>query len=118
MAYRYRGTIRDVELDITPDTTQSAVFDSTKCGTTSGHKQHRKFSESPCRPCKDAFNAYYRDLNARRKAGLVVRAFRDDKCGTLAGYSRHVRHDVPLCEPCRSARREYRHAYDARQEAA
>lgn len=108
MAYKYRGTIRDVDEPAPADPT---VFDPSKCGSIAGHKRHRKFGSQPCRPCKDAFNAYYRDLRVRRKAGLVVRAFRDDKCGSLAGYSRHVRHDVPVCGPCREARREYRADY-------
>ena len=110
MAYTYRGTVRDQNTE--PETkAPGAEFDPSKCGTLAGHKQHRKFDTTVCQPCRDAFNAYYRDLRVRRKAGLLERTFRDDKCGTLAGYSRHIRHEVPVCDDCREARRTYRADY-------
>lgn len=115
MAYVYRGTVHDLD---TPVITEAPVFDPALCGSTRGHKQHRKFNESPCRPCMDAYNTYYRDLNKRRKKGPIFRGFRDDACGTYAGYKRHYKHKVPYCGPCETAGREYRQDCAERRAAA
>lgn len=116
MAYVYRGTLRAVE----PEPEEAVpVFDPTLCGTPQGHKQHRKFGTTPCRPCKDVDAAYHRDYRARRKAGLIRKPeFNPDMCGTTTGYSRHKRHKVPTCDACLAARAVYKNEYNASRRAA
>lgn len=118
MAYQYRGT-KTLATEQAPEEplTVERTFDTAKCGTNAGYKQHQNFGNKPCQPCKDATAAYHREHRARRKAGLVVRKFEADKCGTLAGYSRHKRHDTPVCAKCQEARAEYRTEYYARAAA-
>lgn len=117
MAYKYGGTIRDIEPDLEPAAVK--VFNPSKCGTEAGWKRHRAFGNDACRPCKDAINAYHRDYQARRRAGIVmVREFNPDMCGTTTGYSRHKRHDVPTCRPCLDARAVYKNDYNASRRTA
>ena len=41
-------------------------FDPHLCGTPQGYKQHVKFREEKCQPCRDAYAAYQRELRARK----------------------------------------------------
>ena len=68
MAYRYRGTRT---LDTEPDQPDEPFigghpFDPAKCGTNAGYRQHQKFGEPACRPCKDGTAAYHREQRARQ----------------------------------------------------
>lgn len=38
-----------------------------RCGTTAGFARHRAIGSEPCRPCRDATNAYKRDRAATRR---------------------------------------------------
>jgi hypothetical protein len=120
MAYQYRGTLRDVDPEPTQKpTADPSPFDPSKCGSVAGWKRHLKFGNTVCPPCKEAINAYQRDYQARRRAGIViVRGFNPDMCGTTTGYSRHKRHDVPTCSPCLAARAVYKNDYNAKRRAA
>ena len=111
MAYVYRGTVRDIEPEPIEPEKVPAVFDPSKCGTLSGYKQHRKFSTSPCQPCKDAAAKYHREYRVRAKNGETVAKFSPDRCGTLTGHRRHVRHGVALCEQCRLVWNAYKRDY-------
>lgn len=42
--------------------------DPALCGTPRGYKQHVKFRDEKCQPCKDAYAAYQQGLRAARKA--------------------------------------------------
>lgn len=44
------------------------IPDEREHGSTKGRDQHKRAGEEVCRPCKDAYNAYTRDLNARKRA--------------------------------------------------
>ena len=37
------------------------------CGTIGGHAKHRSHREDACQPCKDAWNAYKRQVRAEQK---------------------------------------------------
>ena len=43
------------------------VYDPGLCGSKEGYKQHIKFSQETCQPCRDAYNEYQRGLKAARK---------------------------------------------------
>lgn len=117
MAYQWKGTVRDVEPE--PEPPETKAFDPSKCGSVAGWKRHLTFGNTACRPCRDAFNAYQREYQARRRAGIViVREFNPDMCGTTTGYSRHKRHDVPTCGPCLAARAAYKNEYNASRRVA
>lgn len=64
MVYTYRGNQPE-----SPGNKPGPVptpFDPYLCGTPKGYKQHVKFREDKCQPCKDAYAAYQRYLRARK----------------------------------------------------
>jgi len=83
-----------------------------KCGTDAGHAAHYTAGTTPCRPCKDAHNEYYRGWYHRKAKMRTI-------CGTYAGYMRHKRSEGNACEWCLKAYSEYMANYRAaRKEAA
>lgn len=64
--YIYKGT----EFDAKPGTRQKPVgkpFDPTLCGTAPGVWQHRYRGQPSCDKCKEAYNAYRRNLWQEKK---------------------------------------------------
>jgi len=82
-----------------------------KCGTDAGHAAHYTAGTTPCRPCKDAHNEYYRGWY-HRKAKMRT------TCGTYAGYRRHMRAEGNACEWCLKAYAQYMSEYRALKKVA
>lgn len=131
MAYRYRGTVHDLNEPIRTiyparKPPQQRKDAGTGCGvaigTPAGYKRHQKANENACDPCKEALAEYSRDYRAKIRSGerFVRKGFTPDRCGTYAGYIHHGRQDVPACKPCLKAYREYMADYRAnrKQQAA
>jgi hypothetical protein len=117
MNYQYRGA--NFEVEEPQRWRPQTEFVAEKCGTYAGYKQHQKFGQEACRPCKDALAAYCRDrYHARKHLPPRVYGFSPDKCGTYAGYARHKRSEVPPCEPCKDAWAGYMNEYRAQRKAA
>ncbi len=118
MGYSYRGSNHEVEEDQEPWRPQVG-FVASKCGTYAGYRQHQKYGQEACRPCKDGLAAYCRDrYHTRKHLPPRIYGFNPDKCGTYAGYTRHQRSDVPPCEACKTANADYMHNYRTRRQAA
>lgn len=42
-------------------------YDPDLCGSKEGYKQHVRFRDEKCQPCKDAYAAYQREVRAGKK---------------------------------------------------
>ena len=119
MAYKYRGTVRDVEEE-QPNRQRIGAFDQAKCGTYAGDRAHQTDCVPACQDCKDAQAAYTRDYIERR-GGWPQRTdaeFKPGACGTYAGYMRHKRSSGKTCTKCREAYTGYMREYRAQRRAA
>lgn len=73
-----------------------------KCGTTAGRNRHRWHGEPVCDPCREAFNAYRRNMTAKKNPTREPRTA-EIKHGTAWGYQQHRQQGVPYCDECREA---------------
>lgn len=77
-------------------------------GTAKGARQHWGHGETPCEPCREAYNAEHRvPQESAKRTGPAP-------CGTQAAYKRHLRKGEKPCEPCRQAHSEYMAAYNGK----
>lgn len=124
MAYVYHGTNHEIEpepehIKGTPGPPPEG-FNSDKCGTMPGYKQHLKHKIDACRPCRDAKAAKSAKEYATHRAtrGITVTVFNPAMCGTNKGHRRHQLHGVPACAPCLKAHAEYIKDYRAKKATA
>lgn len=120
MAYKYAGTIHDVEDEPTTRTKPLGSFNADACGTYAGYRRHQRYNVPACRDCKDAQASYSRDYIERRGGyqAPALRPFVPGACGTYAGYARHLRSEVKPCQECHAAWLQYRKDWRARKQAA
>lgn len=77
------------------------------CGTNAAALRHRRRGEPLCVPCREAKNAYAREIGAKRRRaeGKPVRPkVVEREHGTLVGWRQHKNRDEEVCEPCRLAK--------------
>jgi len=69
--YQYRGNnfavVDEIKLP-------NGVFDPSRCGTYANYRQHTRYQVPMCDACRQAYNAYERDLAARKRALREVAA--------------------------------------------
>ena len=70
------------------------------CGTTAAYRRHYRLGETPCLPCKEAFNSQARSKyqTKTRTSGKAPA-----QCGTPSGANRHRNLDEPVCPECKKA---------------
>lgn len=66
MSYTYRGG--QVDKPRKKPGAAPKPHDPTLCGTVAGYRQHVRFRDEKCQPCRDAINAHQDKLRKARKA--------------------------------------------------
>lgn len=92
-------------------------------GTLPGYRQHRKYGEPICEPCREAFNADKRAWREKKRANgemppvacFPPRGVRVH--GSKRGGQQHRRLGEPLCEECKVGERAEINADRARKRA-
>lgn len=90
-------------------------FDASKCGTPRGRDQHRHRGETPCEPCRSAWNQVSNERRKKMLADGWVRpdrepskmTFRSDNCSECAAPLARAALADPLCATCRGNRPGY-----------
>ena len=92
-------------------------------GTLPGYRQHRKYGEPVCDPCREAFNADKRAWRERKRADgelppvacFPPRGVRVH--GNRRGAQQHRRNSEPVCDECKVGERAELNASRARKRA-
>lgn len=85
------------------------------CGTYSGFVSHQWHGENPCQACREANNAYQKELYAKHPRKDVPT--KRDSCGTTFGAGRHYYHSEPPCEECQECQEANRLYQEGRKRA-
>jgi len=66
MSYAYRGN--RPERVVKKSGPKPKPYDPSPCGTKLGYKQHVRFREDKCQPCRHSYALYQREMRAARRA--------------------------------------------------